>query len=87
MTYLIVSVWALMTSFFGDPAVTIFSNKIGGKDVFVSKSVSLTWLYFAWVFLKLGKSFMFLFGLTFFSFGIGGLFFSALIIMGTLIAI
>lgn len=68
-------VGALITTFIVIPIVTWMSRKVGKKRAFlISQSISILGYIFLYFLFIPGKPYMFLFGLPFFSFGIGGLF-------------
>ncbi|HMR88337.1 MAG TPA: MFS transporter [Saprospiraceae bacterium] len=69
------SVGALATTFMVIPIVARMSNKMGKKNAFLlSQGISILGYILLWFLFIPGKPYMFLFGLPFFSFGIGSLF-------------
>jgi len=69
------SVGALATTFMVIPIVARMSNKMGKKNAFLlSQGISIIGYILLWFLFIPGKPYMFLFGLPFFSFGIGSLF-------------
>jgi len=69
------SIGALVTTFLVIPIVAKMSKILGKKKAFmVSQAISLIGYIMFWFLFIPGKPYMFLFGLPFFSFGIGGLF-------------
>ncbi len=69
------SVGALATTFMVIPIVAKMSNKMGKKNAFLlSQGISIVGYILLWFLFIPGKPYMFLFGLPFFSFGIGSLF-------------
>lgn len=66
---------ALATTFIVIPIVAAISKRLGKKKTFIlSQSISIIGYVSFWFLFVPGKPWMFLFGLPFFSFGIGGLF-------------
>ncbi len=69
------SVGALATTFLVIPIVAKMATKMGKKNAFlVSQGISILGYILLWFLFIPGKPYMFLFGLPFFSFGIGSLF-------------
>lgn len=69
------TVGALITTFLVIPIVAKISKKIGKKKAFiVSQGISIIGYVLFWFLFIPGKPYMFLFGLPFFSFGMGSLF-------------
>ena len=69
------SVGALATTFLVIPIVAWMSTKMGKKNAFLlSQGISIIGYILLWFLFIPGKPYMFLFGLPFFSFGIGSLF-------------
>lgn len=68
-------VGALATTFIVIPIITAISKRLGKKKTFMlSQTISMIGYLSFWFLFQPGKPYMFLFGLPFFSFGIGGLF-------------
>ena len=66
---------ALSTTFIVIPIVTRMSRKLGKRNAFLwSQGISIIGYILLWFLLIPGKPYMFIFALTFFSFGIGSLF-------------